>query len=53
MKEGQIKGGKELVELMQAIDFISNKFDEYEKIVKKRKKELRYWETAQLTSQSE
>ena len=31
MKEGQIKGKKQLAKLTEAIDFISNKFDEYEK----------------------
>ena len=41
MKEGQIKGGKELVELMQAIDFISNKFDEYEKDSKEKEERVK------------
>ena len=31
MKEGQIKGEKQLAELMEAINFMSNKFDEYKK----------------------
>ena len=31
LKEGQIKGEKHLAELTEAIDFISNKFEEYEK----------------------
>ena len=31
MKEGQIKGQKQLAELTESIDFISSKFDEYEK----------------------
>ena len=30
MKEGQMKGEKYSAELTEAIDFISNKFDEYE-----------------------
>ena len=30
MKEGQMKGEKHSAELTEAIDFISNKFDEYE-----------------------
>ena len=37
MKEGQIKGEKQLAELTEAIDFISSKFDEYQK--------LRHWKT--------
>ena len=40
MKEGQIKGRKQLAELTEAIDFISNNFDKYEKDREKRKKEL-------------
>ena len=31
LKEGQIKGEKHLAELTEAIDLISNKFEEYEK----------------------
>ena len=31
MKEGQIKDEKQLAELMEAVNFISNKFDEYKK----------------------
>ena len=31
LKEGQIKGEKHLAELTEAVDFISNKFEEYEK----------------------
>ena len=31
MKEGQLKGDKQLAELAEAINFISNEFDEYEK----------------------
>ena len=31
MKEGQIKREKQLAELTEAIDFISNKLDQYEK----------------------
>ena len=31
IKEGQIKDDKQLAELTEAVDFISNKFDEYEK----------------------
>ena len=37
MNEGQIKGEKQLAELAEAIDFISNKFNEYEKDKKKKK----------------
>ena len=37
MKEAQIKGEKQLAELAEAIDFFSNKFDEYEKDKTKRK----------------
>ena len=31
MKEGQIKGKKQLTKLKEAVNFISNKFDEYKK----------------------
>ena len=46
LKERQIKGEKHLAELTEAIDFISNKFEEYEKEGKKRKKGLRHWKSA-------
>ena len=39
MKEGQIKTKKQLAELTEAIDFISNKFDEYKK-ERKEKEEI-------------
>ena len=41
MKEGQIKDGKELVELTQGIDFIANKFDEYEKDSKEKEERIK------------
>ena len=31
LKEGHIKGEKHLAEMTEAVDFISNKFEEYEK----------------------
>ena len=46
LKKKQIKGEKYLAELTEAIDFISNKFEEYEKEGKKRKKGLRHWKSA-------
>ena len=45
-KKRQIKGEKYLAELTEAIDFISNKFEEYEKEGKKRNKGLRHWKSA-------
>ena len=46
LKKRQIKGEKYLAELTEAIDFISNKFEEYEKEGKERKKGLRHWKSA-------
>ena len=46
LKKRQIKGEKYLAELTEAIDFISNKFEEYEKEGKKRKKGLRHRKSA-------
>ena len=40
MKEGQIKGKKQLAKLTEAIDFISNKFDEYEKDRKEKEERI-------------
>ena len=41
MKEGQIKGEKQQAELMEAIDFISNKFDEHEKDRKEKEERIK------------
>ena len=41
LKEGQIKGEKHLVELAEAIDFISNKFEEYEKDRKEKEERIK------------
>ena len=41
IKEGQIKGAKQLAELTEAIDFISNKFDEYEKDRKEKEERIK------------
>ena len=41
MKEGQIKGEKQLVELTEAIDFISNKFDEQKKGKKEKEEKIK------------
>ena len=46
MKEGQIKGKKQLAELMEAISFFQTSLMNTRKIGKKRKKELRLWKTA-------
>ena len=41
MKKGQIKGEKQLAELMEAIDFVLNKFDEYKKDRKEKKEKIK------------
>ena len=41
IKEGQIKGEKQLAELTEAIDFSSNKFDEYEKDRKEKEERIK------------
>ena len=41
LKEGQIKGEKQLAELTGAVDFISNKFDEYEKDRKEKEERIK------------
>ena len=41
MKEGQVKGEKQLAKLMEGIDFISNKFDEYEKDRKEKEERIK------------
>ena len=41
MKEGQIKDEKQLAELTEAIDFISNNFDEYEKDRKEKEERIK------------
>ena len=41
MKKWQIKGEKQLAELTEAIDFISNKFDEYEKDRKEKEERIK------------
>ena len=41
MKKGQIKGKKQLAQLTEAIDFNSNKFDEYEKDRKEKKERIK------------
>ena len=41
LKEGQIKGEKHLAELAEAIDFISNKFEEYEKDRKEKEERIK------------
>ena len=46
MKERQNKAEKQLAELTEAIDFISNKFDEYEEDRKEKEERTRHWKTA-------
>ena len=41
LKEGQIKGEKHFAELTEAIDFISNKFKEYEKDRKEKEERIK------------
>ena len=51
LKEGQIKGEKHLAELAEAIDFISNKFEEYEKDRKEKEERIKTLEEC-LTNMS-
>ena len=51
MKEGQIKGEKHLAELTEAIDFLSNKFEDYETDMKEKKGRIKALEEC-LTSMS-
>ena len=51
MKEGQIKGEKQLAELTEAIDFISNNFDEYQKDRKEKEERIKVLEDC-LTNMS-
>ena len=46
MKERQNKAEKQPAELTEAIDFISNKFDEYEEDRKEKEERTRHWKTA-------
>ena len=46
MKERQNKAEKQLAELTEAIDFISNKFDEYEEDRDEKEERTRHWKTA-------
>ena len=41
MKEGQIKGKKQLAKLKEAVNFISNKFDEYKKNRKEKEERIK------------
>ena len=51
LKEGQIKGEKHLAELTEATDFISNKFEEYEKDRKEKEERIKTLEEC-LTNMS-
>ena len=46
MKEGQINDELQLAELMEALDFISNNFDDCEIARKEKKERLKTWKTA-------
>ena len=41
MKDGEIKAEKEIAELMEVIEFISNKFGEYEKDRKEKEESIK------------
>ena len=51
MKEGQIKGDNQLAELMEAINFISNEFDEYEKGKKEKEGKIKTLENCLINIQ--
>ena len=46
MKEGQINDELQLAELMEALDFISNNFDDCEIARKEKKERIKTWKTA-------
>ena len=46
MKEGQINDELQLAELMEALDFISNNFDDCEIARKEEKERIKTWKTA-------
>ena len=51
MKEGQIKGNKQLAELLEATNFISNEFDEYEKDRKEKEGRIKILENCLINIQ--